>query len=284
MTFPIVFYKTNEFVNDPLHWPADNREYFLRRVEITLNREFFWYNKESVSVRGSLFPNFMKTKALWDILPSYHREKLPTNYTVKRQRLPDNLSSDEDEYMKGVTASGGDRLQKPPEVIPCRVTMTQDCDSGDSLSDDDFQLTDNSHIGATKKRISRDEQRTPVVTSVGPEASIWKDITADGVPLISENNTDNADICRPARCLPVFVGLLSLAAVPACRILTSTDLDNARYWSWYLVIYHKLLLLTTCVTNTRYKQIRWLSGTKEQELCEDVPNNYTETYWNLGEA
>jgi hypothetical protein len=27
----------------------------------------------------------------------------------------------------------------------------------------------------------------------------------------------------------VFVGLLSLAAVPSCRILTTIDLDHARY-------------------------------------------------------
>jgi hypothetical protein len=43
------------------------------------------------------------------------------------------------------------------------------------------------------------------------------------------------------------------------------------------------LILLACVTNTRYKQIRWLSGTKE-ELSRNVPENYAETFWNLGEA
>ena len=237
LTYPIVFYKTKEYAQDPLYWQAENRESFLRKLEITLNRDHFWYNKESVYLRNSLYPNFLKGRHIWGLLPPYHPQKIPTNYTVKRQRVLETLSSDDEDvskrYMAVVAVSGGGKLQKPPAVISCPVTMTQDYDSGDTgVSDDDFQLTNNSSDGATNKRVSREQPKTTAVTSVHIDTSIWKDITEEGVPLIAENDTDNADICRPARCLPVFVGLLSLAAVPTCRILTTSDSDHARYWPW----------------------------------------------------
>ncbi len=41
-----------------------------------------------------------------------------------------------------------------------------------------------------------------------------------------KKDRDNPDLTqeRSARCLPVFVGMLSLAAVPMCRILTEEEL------------------------------------------------------------
>ena len=54
----------------------------------------------------------------------------------------------------------------------------------------------------------------------------YGNILKEGNVRMLKKDRDNPDLTqeRSARCLPVFVGMLSLAAVPMCRILTEEEL------------------------------------------------------------
>ena len=221
MTYPIVFYRTKESLDDPLYWNPEIRDFFLRKVERFLNRDFLWFHEEACLFRGCLYPNFYRQGPIWDELPPYHGDKLPADYQQgKRQRFQSTSSDDDDDEETKAYQS----FPKPPSVIPCLVREKVD-KIQDDLSDDDFQIS-SCTVAPSKKRAP---EKSTAVTSVDIETSIWRFMNPSGIPVIMSNTDDEPQCSSPARSLPVFVGLLSLAAVPSCRILTTIDLDHARY-------------------------------------------------------
>ena len=106
--------------------------------------------------------------------------------------------------------------------------MFQRKDDADEFSDDDFETTI-----VTSKQKSQSMPRTQATSITIPynggilrhyiqfNDQIGFEVLADDVAFPSE-------LLRPDRALPVFVGLLSLAAARDCRILSSTDLKYPR--------------------------------------------------------
>jgi hypothetical protein len=169
-----------------------------------------------------LYPNFFRQGPIWDDLPPYHGDKLPADYQQgKRKRHESTISDDDDDEETKAYQS----FPKPPSVIPCLVREKVDKIQDDNLSDDDFQIS-SCTVAPTKKR---EPEKSTAVTSVDIETCIWRFMNPQGYPIIMKNTDNHKEICTPARCLPVFIGLLSLAAVPSCRILATIDLDHARY-------------------------------------------------------
>ena len=256
MTYPIVFYKTKESIEDPLYWEAEDREFFLLKVEKLLNADFFWYNKEACFYRGCLYPNFFRDGPIWDSLPPYHIDRIPVNgVQVKRPRLGLSLYSDDGDEEEPHAASGlGNRV---PAVLPCFVKETKE-KTVDNLSDDEFQVS-SCAIGGRAAR-KRAPERPTAVASVDIDATcIWRNMVPLGTPQIEEDSRFDKRICRPHRSLPVFVGLLSLAAAPSCRILSPTDLEHARF-----IVLTKLFFIVLLILLLLLLGINRLNGFQER--------------------
>ena len=112
----------------------------------------------------------------------------------------------------------------------------------DNLSDDEFQVS-SCTIGARAAR-KRAPETSTAVASVDIDATcIWRNMIPLGYPQIEDDGRFDKRICRPHRSLPVFVGLLSLAAAPSCRILSPTDLEHARFIVLTTLFFIVLLIL-----------------------------------------
>ena len=259
MTYPIVFYKTKESIEDPLYWESEDREFFLLKVEKVLNTDFFWFNKEALFVRGCLFPAFFRDGPIWDTLPGYHGDRLPVDrLQEKRPRLGSRgiYSDEEEEEEEGEShaALGGGRV---PAVVPCLVRVTKE-KTDDNLSDDGFQVS-SLPIGARAARKRAPERSTAAVASVDIGTSIWRYMNPNGFPFTEDDSRFEKRICRPPRSLPVFVGLLSLAAAPSCRILSPTDLEHARF-----IVLTKLFFIVLLILLLLLLGINRLNGFQER--------------------
>jgi hypothetical protein len=129
----------------------------------------------------------------------------------------DSSDGDDDSYTKEDDSKKG-------KIVACDVDIVVD-NEGDDLSDDEFQNTTELAVEHNKKFKSAKNSILDISHTVN-SLPLFKDVVR--TPPVRSNEVTVEHIVRLEQCLPVFIGLLSLSAVPQCRILDTTDLDHPR--------------------------------------------------------